>query len=84
MINKNSETQLILKKKCYKYNHLFYIKGIYFSEEKQRYIKLNNPRRLKHIKKSASKKFRRYKDYDMQFFNSSVYKKTYDVMWECW
>ena len=38
----------------------------------------------KYIKKTASRKFRKYKGYDMQFSNSSLYKKTYGVMWECW
>ena len=47
-------------------------------------MKINRPERLKYIKKTASRKFRKYKDYDMQFSNSSLYKKTYGVMWECW
>lgn len=84
MITKNSQTQEILKKKYLKHGQSFVLKGIYFDENKNRYIKMNSPRRLKYIKRIASKKFRRYKDYDMEFSNSSLYKKTYGVMWECW
>lgn len=83
MITKNSQTQEILKKKYLKHGQSFVLKGIYFDEGKNRYMKINRPERLKYIKKTASRKFRKYKDYDMQFSNSSLYKKTYGVMWEC-
>lgn len=84
MVTKNSQTQRILKKKYIKYDQKFVLKGIYFDENKNRYMKINRPERLKYIKRIASKKFRRYKDYNMEFSNSSLYKKTYGVMWECW
>lgn len=84
MITKNSQTQEILKKKYLKHGQSFVLKGIYFDKNKNRYMKINRPERLKYIKKTASRKFRKYKDYDMQFSNSSLYKKTYGVMWECW
>lgn len=84
MITKNSQTQEILKQKYFKNGQRFILKGIYFDEDKNRYMKINRPERLKYIKKTASRKFRKYKDYDMQFSNSSLYKKTYGVMWECW
>lgn len=84
MITKNFQTQKILKKKCFKYARKFMLKGIYFDKNRNRYIKVNRPERLKYIKKTASKKFRQYKDYDIEFSNSSLYKKTYSVFYECW
>lgn len=84
MITKNSQTQEILKHKYFKNGQRFILKGIYFDEDKNRYMKINRPERLKHIKKTANKKFRRYKDYDFEFLNSSLYKKTYDVEYQCW
>ena len=77
MITKNSQTQKILKKKYIKYGQRIVLKGIYFDESKNRYMKINRPERLKYIKKTASRKFRKNKDYDIQFSNSILYKKTY-------
>lgn len=57
MITKNSQTQKILKKKYLKHGQSFILKGIYFDDEKNRYIKINRPERLKYIKKTASRKF---------------------------
>ena len=83
MINKNTKTQNLLKKKYYK-NRGYILKGIYFNENKNRYMKINRPERLKYIKRNASRKFRKYEDIDLEFSNSSFYKKIYSVFYECW
>ncbi len=47
-------------------------------------MKINRPKRLKYIKRNASRKFRKYEDIDLEFSNSSFYKKIYSVFYECW
>lgn len=66
-----------LKKQHDKF-HTIYTAGIWYSEDEERYIKCDAPRRRKYLRNQANRRVRRTKHFSG---NYGDYKKVYDLQW---
>ena len=58
-----------------------YGNGVYFDEEKGRYIRYWQPRRAKFVKRKCNRAVRRYKG---ELNTKGAYRKVSEYWWEIW
>jgi len=65
-------------KHLYHQTQSFYETGVYYDEDKKRYIRWYAPRRAKYYRRISNKKVRHTK----YLVNGNTYKKYFDYWWE--